>query len=241
MLSRHSLAAVATMVAIGSLHPGAAHADGSSVDKVYHPYVQALERELELRFIGQNDDRTPGGDGKIVRFGAGRSWSDRWMTEAYLIGQSDDDSSFSIEAFELEAKLQLTEQGEFWADWGMLFEVEREWADDIWEISGAVLALKEWGRWVTTANLALLYESGDRIDNEWETSLAFQGRYRVSRYFEPALEFYSGEDTRGLGPVATGTVRIGLRAQLRWEAGVILGLDSKTADETYRAMFEFEF
>ena len=46
---------------------------------------------------------------------------------------------------------------------------------------------------------------------------------------------------RGLGPVVMGVERLGIMKALRWELGVILGVDSKTADYTLRAVLEYEF
>ena len=89
---------------------------GIVVDKIYHPYVQPLEQELEWRTIHQ--DRQPSAANNIWhhQLAYGRSLNDRWFLEAYLIGEKSDEQSFDIEAYELEAKWQLTEQGEFWAD-----------------------------------------------------------------------------------------------------------------------------
>ena len=74
----------------------------------------------------------------------------------------------------MEAKWQLTEQGEFWADWGMLFELEKEANEDVWEFATAVLAEKEWGKWSGTANFYVLREWGSDIESEWETKLNLQ-------------------------------------------------------------------
>jgi hypothetical protein len=216
-------------------------ADGTVIDKVYHPYVQPLETEIELRSIIQNDDDEVLDGVETHRLGLGRSWSDRWFTEIYLIGAKTNEDSFALKAYELEAKWQLTEQGEFWADWGLLFELEVGHDDDIWEYGTTVLVEKEWGNWVTTVNTGLVYEWGDDIENEWETLVSIQSRYRLGRAFEPALEFYGGQDTKGLGPVFLGDVRFSGKRKLRWEAGVIFGLDSDTADQTFRAMLEYEF
>lgn len=41
--------------------------------------------------------------------------------------------------------------------------------------------------------------------------------------------------------VALGLVRLGGKRQLRWEAGVIFGVDSKSPDTTLRFLLEFEF
>jgi len=218
-----------------------AWADGTAVDKIYDPYVQPLERELEYRVIVHNDDNDIIDDLQIHRLGFGLSWSDRWFTELYVIGVRTNDHSLSIDAYELETKWQLTEQGEYWADWGLLFELETVRNTDAWEYATTLLIVREWGRWVTTANAGLIYEWGNDIVNEWETTLSLQGRYRLTRGFEPALEFYGGQDSKGLGPVLMGDIRAGGRRKLHWEAGVIFGLDSDSADQTFRGMLEFEF
>ncbi len=135
----------------------------------------------------------------------------------------------------------MSEQGEYVVDWALLFELERESDNDIWEYSTAVLLEKEFGRFSTTANIGVTYEWGDDIGNEVETSLALQYRYRYSPRFEPALELYLGQDTRGFGPVAMGAQRLGTMKALRWEAGIIFGMDNDTADYTLRAVLEYEF
>jgi hypothetical protein len=221
--------------------PAIASADGFSVDKVYHPYVQPLEREVEWRslFINDEDEAL---DGKQVhRLGLGASFSDRVFGEVYLIGVKDSGGSLSLEAYELEFKWQLTEQGEYFADWGVLFELEAERDDDIWEYGTTLLVEKELGRWAGTLNLTAIYEWGDDISNEWESLLAAQLRYRYSRLFEPAVELFSGEDAKGIGPVALGDIRFSGGRKLRWEFGLIFGLDSDSPDQTLRTMFEFEF
>jgi hypothetical protein len=220
---------------------GVAMADGSVIDKIYHPYVQPGERELELRTVIENNANSPAGDQKIWQLGYGQSFNDRWFGELYLIGSADDDNSFHLSAFEIEALWQLTEQGEFFADWGMLFELEKEKDESIVEVSAAVLVEKEWGRWTGTANLYGIYEFGSDVDNEFETALGLQARYRKSRIFEPAIELYKGEDAFGVGPVLLGSHSLGGGRQLRWEAGLIFGVDSDTPDQIFRGLLEYEF
>lgn len=59
--------------------------------------------------------------------------------------------------------------------------------------------------------------------------------------FEPALEFYSGQDVIGLGPVALGQVRFGKGRKLRWELGIIIGVDKDSQNQVWRAILEYEF
>ena len=212
--------------------------DGLAIDKVYHPYVQPLEREIEFRWL--RFDTKDSGKNDIYRLGYGQSLSDDWFMEIYVIGGTEQDE-LSADAYELEAKWQLTEQGEFSADWGLLFELEREADRPNWEFSSSVLVEKEWGRTVGTANLGLSFESGSDIEDELESFAALQLRYRYARALEPAVELYSGQNTLGAGPVLMGEQRFGIRKKLHWELGAILGISDETPDTTLRALAEFEF
>ncbi|MCX4186850.1 hypothetical protein [Methylophaga sp. OBS4] len=211
----------------------ALQADGSAIDKIYHPYVQPLEREIEWRMVGADGDHKQ-------RLGLGKSLSDRLFVEGYLIAEEQGDT-FRLSAYEIEAKWQLTEQGEYAIDWGLLTELEKAHKENEWELATALLMEKEWGRWVGTANLWLKYEWGDEIKDEIETALGLQTRYRLSPQFEPALELYAGQNTRALGPVVMGDVRFTAGKKLHWETGVLLGLDSKTPGATLRFLAEYEF
>jgi len=223
------------------LWSGQSLADGIVIDKIYHPYVQPLEQELEWRMIYQDEQPSAEDNLWLYQLAYGRSLNDRWFVEAYIVGEKSDETSFGIEAYELEAKWQLTEQGEFWADFGLLFELEKEANEDVWEFATALLVEKEWGKWSGAANFYVINEWGSDIKNELETRLNLQARYRYSQAFEPAIEFYSGQDTRGLGPAFMGQVKMGNKQRLRWEAGAIFGLDSTSPNRTLRFLLEFEF
>jgi hypothetical protein len=213
-------------------------ADGSAIDKVYHPYVQLLETEIEYRAQVEDDG---GNNTTVHRLGLGGSLSDQMFAEIYLIGEESRENDFNLEALELELKLQLTEQGEYANDWGLIFEFEWEKNESAREFAVALIALHEWSNWIGTVNLSAGYEWGSDVDNEFESSLAAQLRYRYRAELEPAFEVYLGEGTQGAGPVLTGTQRLGGRKKLAWEFGVIWGLDDETADTTWKANIEYEF
>lgn len=216
-------------------------ADGFAVDKVYRPYVEWNEKELEWRVTAYED---PDNDEEVYqahRFGIGRAFGDRLFTEVYLVAADRPGREFEIQAYEGEVLYQLTEQGEYWADFGVLVEVEKEREEDIWEGNIALLVEKEFGQFSTTVNLEAGAEWGDAIEDETESRLAVQTRYRYSPEFEPALELHSAEDTRALGPVLLGDIRMAGRQNLHWEIGYFVGLDSETPDNSLRANIEFEF
>jgi len=224
---------------IAALLPMYALANGVVVSKIYDPYVQPLETEIEYRFINQRDDQFP--DVQEHSLGFGRSLSDRWAIEVYAIAQKSLGENLSIDSYEVEAKWQLTEQGEYAVDWGLLFEVEREIEENAWELSAQLLASRDFGKITTTANLGLIYEWGRGIQDEFETSLRAQARYRLREAFEPAVELHLGQDTRAIGPAITGLYRVSSGKKLRWELGIFAGIDSKSPDQILKANFEFEF
>ena len=217
----------------------AAAADGVVVDRVYDPYVQPLETEIEWRTIAQSDDDTP----DLLRhyLGVGRSLSDRWAVELYAIGTKTRGENVDLDIYELEFKWQLTEQGEYAFDWGMVFELEREVDDDIWELAATLLSARDFGRWTAIANFGLVYEWGSGIVNELETELRLQARYRYKEALEPVMEFHLGQDTAAIGPAVTGIHRFSPGKKLRWEAGIFWALDDETPDQVVKLIFEYEF
>jgi len=218
-----------------------ARADGSTIDKVYHPYVQLLEKEIEYRVLYESDsDKRI--DGRVRhRLGYGQSISDQLFIELYVTGVDEPGSGTNYESYEVELKWQLTEQGEYNNDWGLLFELEKEDNDSIWEASTSLILLREFSDWIATGNLSVIYEWGSDIDNEWETAFAGQLRYRYNAWIEPGIEIYQSQDTDGVGPVLTGLWRLGSGRKLNWEFGAILGTNQVTADVNWKFNLEYEF
>jgi hypothetical protein len=214
-------------------------ADGIVVDRVYDPYVQPLETEIEWRSVWQSDDDLANVQRHAIGFG--RSISDRWSAELYVIGTKEPGENFGIDAFEAEFKWQLTEQGEFAFDWGIVFELEREIDDNAWEAGASLVSARDFGRWSAIANVGLIYEWGSGIENEIETELHVQTRYRYKEAFEPAVELHAGQDTTALGPAFTGLYRFSPGKKLRWNAGVFWGLDDDSPDQSFKLNLEYEF
>ena len=213
-----------------------AFADGLAIGKIYDPYVQPLERELEYQFL--LEDRN---DTQLHKFGYGQSVSSQLFVEGYgLFSQSPRDS-FDLEGFELEAKWQLTEQGEYASDWAVMMELEREFDANAWEMAATVINSIELNQWQATINASLVAEWGSGVKDELETELKAQLKYRLARHFEPGLELFAAQETHALGPVIMGSQRLGGKKSLFWQAGVYLALDDDTPDNTVRLNLEYEF
>lgn len=213
----------------------------NGVGSVNDPYVQAMEREVELRTIFQTDDRATEDNILRQRISYGFSLNDRVFLEAYAIGTRLPDQSFELEGYEIETKIQLTEQGEYNTDWGVIFEYERQISESIAELATVLVASRQWGDWVGTLNLGLEYEFGSNIQDELDRFASVQWRYRYREAFEPGIEFYADEFTRGIGPVLTGVIRGSGKNKWHWEAGLIAPLNDTTPDQSFRFLLEWEF
>lgn len=213
-------------------------ADGIVVDKVYHPYVLPNETEFEWRMLSRQTD-----EGNLLgqRVAFGKSLNESLMLEAYLVGEKTETEDFSLQAYEVELRWMLTEQGEQWADWGMLFELEKLHQSDNWEFTTGVLFEKEFGRTSLTMNAFVVYEWGENLEEEFEAEFRLKYRYRWMPELQPAIEIYSGEDFLGIGPAFMGIYRIDRQKQLKWEAGFISEISLSGKDHSFRLALEYEF
>ncbi|MDO6486980.1 hypothetical protein Q4503_04650 [Colwellia sp. 6_MG-2023] len=214
------------------------YADGVVVDKVYHPYVLPNEREVEWRLFSHRESN----NNKLAqRLAYGQSVSENLMLEFYLVGERYSNNDFDLVSYELEARWMLTEQGEYWADWGLLFEVEKETEQKNWEVTSGIIVEKEFGRTSLTLNAFVIYEWGKTLKSELETEFRLKYRYRYIEQFQPAIELYLGEDYLGIGPAYMGLQRFNAQKQLKWEVGFITGLDSRSKGHVLRVAIEYEF
>lgn len=229
-LSRYALLAALTLA------PGAGVA---ATPGVYHPYVNLHEREVEYSLVQRGI-----GDSVLTlqRASFGYAWTDRFATEFYLLSEFPSHGDSRARAFEFEARYELTEQGEYSSDWGLLFEAEFGDDSERHEVAAGVLWEKELGhRWVAAANALVEYEFGRDVENEFETALRTQLRHLHRASFEPALELYLDDQDYAAGPAMLGAVKLGAGRQLRWELGLLFGIDGDTPDRSLRGNLEFEF
>ncbi|MFV8781140.1 hypothetical protein ACNKU7_01845 [Microbulbifer sp. SA54] len=208
----------------------------AGIDKVYGPQVELGELELEMRGIHGLESS----DAHEVKFAVGYGVTQNWFVEGYLIGEKED-GKFEIEEVEIENKFQLSEAGEYWADFGALVEIEKELEYDLWEFKAGPIIQKRFGKLVATANIFLEKQFGDdRTEDELEALGSMQVKYRMGPSLEPAVEYYVDEYTQAIGPALLGNTRFG-DSKMKWELGVMFGLNDTTEDATLRWQTEFEF
>lgn len=224
--------------------------------KVYTPYVEYHEFEIEYRpsVTVDGDDAKDNEQKHLVGFGYGvTEW---WFTEIYAEWEREAGAGeeTSFEAFEWENKFQLTDPGEYWADLGVLVEYER--TDDSNapdKIELAFLAAKGVGSFDLAYNLIIEREVGTNASDDVVLAQAFQAKYRLDPAFEPGIELYSefgaigdmpgtDEQEHFIGPVVEGKIPLGdTGTKLKYNVGYMFGLTDETPDSTVKAVIELEF
>lgn len=212
------------------------HAD---VGKVYHPYVEPLEREIELQARRSFDDMDQ--HENTYSIGYGQALNEKIFVELSVDGQESSTEHFDTSRWELEGLFQLSEQGAGPVDYAILLEAEREPKANISEIASFLLLESEIGQSSLTANLGLSFEFGSGIDNEYDRFGRVQWRYRLKPALEPAFEIHADEYDKAAGPALLGRISLPRKQKIRWELGYLFGLDDETPASLLKASLEFEF
>jgi high-affinity iron transporter len=229
----------------------AGHAPESQADHVvYSPLVEEGEKAIELRGHYDFDGRSSldGGQAYKVEF----EWApySRWLTE--LLVEYEREPGENLEATEIASEniFQLTEQGQYWVDFGLLAEYAYSLEDDGADaIEIGLLGQKDFGRNEVRVNLLFEQELESGADLEME--YRWQYRYRLEESFEPGIEMYGGlgdwgefgsfnDHEQQLGPAMYGKFRTSGGAW-KYELGLLFGLTDETPDATVRTMLEYEF
>jgi high-affinity iron transporter len=248
---RVATASVAAAVGVIALLGMAAPRTGEAAHVVYSPVVE--EGEIAVEFRGHYDfDSRDDVDGsqqhKLELEYTPTAW---WRTE--LLGEWESEGGESLEATEVawENVFQLTPQGKYWMDFGVLAEYAHSLEDDGEDaIELGLLGEKQFTSTVLTANLIFEREFESGADTEMEYAARY--RWRVSQAFEPGIELYGGlgdwgangslnDNEHQLGPSLMGKLQTGERSAFKYEAAVLFGLTQESPDTTVRFLLEYEF
>jgi hypothetical protein len=242
-----SRAVAAPALAAALAFCGIAHADPD--DYVATPGVEYGEREIELR-LGTAAP-TDGERHSAAALAFGYGVTPGWFTEVY--GKWHRSGATSFDAFEWENRFQLTEPGQYFADLGLLVEIERprDRAEG-YELRLGPLLQKDFGP--VQANLNVLIERHYRAAEPEATELGYQWQLRYR--FQPAFDFGAQgfgdvgawndwapahEQSHVVGPAIFGKLNLGGRQVLKYDAALLFKVSSAAPARTLRAQLEYEF
>jgi len=221
-------------------------------DKIYSPYVDYGEFELEYRGHITQDSAAAKNNNEKHRVDIGYGFTDYWSSA--IVGQWEKTPGTGREfvATGWENIFQLTNQGEHWMDVGLYLEYELAKNSSAADKVETKLLLEHPGiEFVHTANIILEREIGTNSSNATSLEVFWRTKYRWKKTLEPALEIYSkfGEignaghfDTQNhkMGPVIMGEFPLNGGSKLKYEFGYLFGLSDAAANGTWKWVIEWE-
>jgi len=220
--------------------------------KVYSPNVVKGENEIEYRGFRDFDDDSSRDGAEKHKLGVGRGFTDFWFSEIYSVYEREPGGSYEHEAIEWENRFQLTEQGKYWADFGLLVEYEATPHGNPDELVIAPIIEKTVDRWVGTVNLFFEREVGSGRSSDTTFAYAARLKYLLHPRFEPAIEAFgepghlnhfgsfNGQE-HWAGPAVYGAVGLGGTHKLVYSAAYLFGETSVSSDNRAILRLEYEF
>lgn len=186
-----------------------------------------------------------------LRFAAGIAPTDFWATELYVNYEQEPGEKLQVEEYEWENRFQLTPQGKYWADLGVLTELEipRFQKDPYGFRVGPILS-KDVGRTTVQLNLLAGHQYGTNAGNGVELSYRARLQYRYTPVFSPLLEAYGqpvgkigrwGSPRHQVGAGFSGRYRVGEGRSFRYSAVLLSGVSQSAANLTGVMRLEYEF
>lgn len=259
MLAKRSHRAVAprerraALAAIAALAGGlASSGNARAADyQVYAPYVVRGENEVEARTYADWGATSETGPTHGVQIAFGRGLTDRWATEFYGEGEQEYGEHLKLEEFEWENRVQLTPQGKYWLDVGLLNENELpRFGHDPFQTSLGPELARDFGRVTALLDLLVVGQYGSNAQPGVHLDYRAHLEYRWSRALSPLLEAYGGSGVSNvasghpryqLGPGVSGQIQVAAGRVFQWTAVVLFGVTSASPGGTLLVRGEYEF
>ena len=226
--------------------------DAFAIKKVYSPYVEKGELEIEARGGINFDDRHDVDKLQTQKYAVGYGVTNYWLTEVYgeiekEYNANGEDLDFSFTEVEWENKFQLTPKGKYPVDLGFLVEyavsTEDKHAD---KLEWSFLLGKQLGKIEHYANFKFEHTVGGGMTNETKGGLSWSSRYRLNKYFEPGFEYYADfgglnagksfqEQSHQTGPVFYGKI-----GSIKYDVGYLFGVSDAAPEGMLKWILEYE-
>jgi hypothetical protein len=238
------------VVAVSILAPRQVHAVEY---KIYSPLVVRGETEAEFRGFYSADNASARDGEQGYRLAFGHAFTDNWASELYGVFGASPGGSLRGESVEWENHFQLTPQGKYWLDTGIMTELSvSTQGGEPSEVALIPLLENQTGRIVTTLNPFLEWQFGSNAESG--TTFGYRGRveYLWHPAISPAVEFHGEPGEIGdfghlagqrhqAGPAIYGVDRLGGRRAFLYSTALLFGLTWDSPDTTMALRLEYEF
>ena len=224
-----------------------------AIDKLYDPYVNKGEVEIEYSGFRTSDTDKAKNNEQAHELEFGYAFTDYWELE--LTGGFDrsSDQPMKMDSVEAENKFQITQPGEMWMDVGALVTyVHALHVGDPDSIEAKLLLQKDFGKFSSLANIGLEQGFGNDNDGGPDFTVLWNNRYRLNEYFQPGIEIQSdfgktnvhekfNDQEHYVGPSAYGKLFGGNGyGDIGYEAAYLFGVTGASPNSAARLMLEYE-
>jgi len=227
----------------------------SATHKIYSPYVELGEAELELRGHTTDDDDPAKDSQEKYKIEFGYGVTEKWFTSVFgEIEEEQPDNELEWEATAWENIFQLTDQGRYFVDFGVYLEYELTHESNTPDkVEAKLLMEKPTGGFSHTMNLIWEHEVGSNAASGTGFGYAWRTKWHYNPKFEPALEIYgdlgkwdnldSRDNTdQRAGPVIGGEfAKQADGSKWVYELGYLFGFTDAAPDGTLKFLIEYEF
>lgn len=219
--------------------------------QVYSPTVVLGESEFEARAFNSWGTGPETGTGQGLKFSYAHAFTNWWSTELYATSEKEYGETLKLEEFEWENRFQLTPQGKYWVNVGLLNENEiPRFSNDPYVVKFGPILGKDFGRFSALLNLLATHEYGNNAQSG--VGLEYRARltYRWRRKISPLVEAYGqpvgrigayGQPRNQIGPGVTGQFLVGAGKSLRYGVVALFGASRSAPDSTLVLRLEYEF
>lgn len=225
-------------------------------DYVRTPGVEYGEREIDFKYGTEKMKDSAGGERTSVgSLGFGYGVTPWWFTELYAKYKKEGAEKTRYDAWEWENKFQLTETGKYWADIGLITEIEfpRD-RNEGYELMIGPLFQFDTGpvRWNANLGFERVVRAKDDESHATEMNYQLQAAYRLPNGMDVGMQAFGelgkwndwepkNEQEHRIGPAIFGKVKLGGREQIKYNAAYLFGLTDATPRSTFRVQVEYEF
>lgn len=212
---------------------------------IYEPYVIQGQSEIELRGHQVSDsDPTLQGE-RAYEISVAHAFTGWWRTEAYLgTYEREPGQPNTYQGHEFENVFQLSDAGQYWADFGFLAAYEYEAQPGVTsKLEFGPLIEKQDGRIRQRLNLIWEKEVGGGAERKYEFRSAYLITYSFTPTLAPGFEAYyrPADDSRQIGPALYGEIPSSRGNEFEYSAALVFGTNKGAPNRTFVLRLEYEF
>jgi hypothetical protein len=212
---------------------------------IYSPYVTDGQSEVEFRGHQQSDSDPALQSERAYEISVAHAFTSWWRPEVYLgTYEREPGQPNTYDGHEFENLFQLTDAGQYWADFGFLAAYEYKSQPGVTsKLEFGPLIEKQVGRIRQRLNFIWEKELGGGAERKYEFRSAYLMTYSFGPALAPGFEAYyrPADDSRQIGPALYGDIPTSHGNEFEYSAALLLGINQAAPDHTLVIRIEYEF